>query len=369
MKSKKVRFVRWRKNSVFLLSAWLLIAAAMPLHAQEKGRVVAEYVNRVNASDTAYCPKPGIIIAGDSSRARTFQTFSSKPDFGIAYAEMANRYKRILGDGVRVYCTAIPTAVEFYCPDMARPWTQSERTVINRIFAHLSDSVEAVDMYTPLAAHVEENIYARTDHHWLPLGAYYAAEAFARVAGVPFHGLKNYKTQVLRNFVGSMNRYSGRVEVVKNHPEDFIYYVPQNILYQTDYVEYALTRDRKGITGETTAKGPFFKHYHDGSVMAYCTFMGGDNRLTHVSTATRNGRRLLILKDSFGNALPSYLFYGFEDIHVVDCRYFTQNIVDYVRRHAVTDVLFCNNVGHACLTVTTDAYEKYLTQAKKTDNE
>ncbi|MFR0949752.1 MAG: DHHW family protein [Ruminococcus callidus] len=27
-------------------------------------------------------------------------------------------------------------------------------------------------------------MYARTDHHWLPLGAYYAAEAFAKTANV-----------------------------------------------------------------------------------------------------------------------------------------------------------------------------------------
>ena len=53
--------------------------------------------------------------------------------------------------------------------------------------------------------------------------------------------------------------------------------------------------------------GNFFWKYNDGSSNAYCTFMGGDTRATHVSTPTKNGRRLLIIKDSFGNAIASFL--------------------------------------------------------------
>ena len=64
-------------------------------------------------------------------------------------------------------------------------------------------------------------------------------------------------------------------------------------------------------------------------VMHIVRFMGGDTRATHVSTPTKNGRRLLIIKDSFGNALPAFLFFSFEDIYVVDFRYFQGNIKHY----------------------------------------
>ena len=65
-------------------------------------------------------------------------------------------------------------------------------------------------------------------------------------------------------------------------------------------------------------------------------------------TDAPNTRRLLILKDSYGNALPGYLFYSFQEIHVVDGRYFTHNMKDYVRKHEITDVLFANNIFQAC---------------------
>ena len=97
---------------------------------------------------------------------------------GVRFAEAANLYKRKLGKKVNVYLMVIPTSIEFYCPDAAKSRTKSQRATINNIFAHLSDSVKAVDVYTTLGRHASEDIYLRTDHHWSPLGAYYAAKKF-----------------------------------------------------------------------------------------------------------------------------------------------------------------------------------------------
>ena len=64
----------------------------------------------------------------------------------------------------------------------------------------------------------------------------------------------------------------------------------------------------------------------------------------------RNGRKLAILKDSYGNALPGYLFDSFEEVHVLDFRYFPRNIVQYCRDNGITDFLFVNNIFNACST-------------------
>ena len=51
-------------------------------------------------------------------------------------------------------------------------------------------------------------------------------------------------------------------------------------------------------------------------------------------------RKLMIVKDSYGNAIPGYLFGSFEDIYVVDMRYFDSNLVNYIKSEGVTDLLF-----------------------------
>ncbi|MDE6343373.1 MAG: hypothetical protein K2L69_01420, partial [Muribaculaceae bacterium] len=91
-------------------------------------------------------------------------------------------------------------------------------------------------------------------------------------------------------------------------------------------------------------------------------FMGGDQCLVRVDTSVRNGRRLVILKDSYGNAVPSFLFGSFEQVHVIDFRYFTRNIVDYVRDNGITDMLFVHNIFNVCGSAASSAYRRFLRQ-------
>lgn len=299
--------------------------------------------------------RSGIIIVGEGSKVRAFEPFGGSRDGGVTYASSVNGYKKLFGDRVNVYCMIIPTAAEYYCPESARCWSKDERSAIDGIYNHLSDSVEKVDVCPVLAEHVHEDIYSRTDHHWAPLGAYYAAKAFAEVAGVPFADLSTYDKCVVKDYVGTMWRFS-RDKAVKNAPEEFEYHVPRNVDYTTTYIKYRLDKNRRVTGTYAPERGDFFRHYEDGSSGAYLTFMGGDTRTVTVRTSTGNGRRLLIMKDSYGNALPAYLFHSFEEIHVLDFRYFTKSVVAYARDNRITDMLFANNIFHANLESTSRAY-------------
>jgi hypothetical protein len=72
--------------------------------------------------------------------------------------------------------------------------------------------------------------------------------------------------------------------------------------------------------------------------------MGGDAKITRINTQVGNGRRLAVFKDSFGNALIPFLTGSFEEIIVIDIRYFPYKAVDYLNENNITDVLFCNNI-------------------------
>ena len=242
-----------------------------------------------------------------------------------------------------------------------RKRTNSQRKTIDNVISHLSPDVIPVDIYETLGKHAGEDIFLRTDHHWAPLGAYYAAEKFAEVAGVPFKSLDSYDRKVVHGYVGSMYGYSKDV-AIKEAPEDFVYYVPRDVTYTTTYINYTIDEDYHVIGMGRPYKSVFFYRYKDGSGGAYCTFMGGDTKITCVRTSTKNGRRLIILKDSFGNAIPGYLFYSFEEIHVIDSRYFTKNMVEYVQENQITDILFANNIFKAYSSATYGKYLRFLTQ-------
>lgn len=302
----------------------------------------------------------GILVVGKAPNARALMVYSAPATAGKAYAEAVNEYKHTFGGKVNVYCMPIPTSVEFYCPEKAKKMTRPQKATIDGIFSRLS-GVKGVDCHTPIGRHAHEDVYLRTDHHWAPLGAYYAAKAFAEAAGVPFGDLSRYEPHTIHRFVGTMYGYSKDISV-KQSPEDFVYYTPTGVDYTTIFTNFNVDKNFR-VTGQGKPyKGKFFQHYNDGNGAAYSTFMGGDTKLTQVNTSTNNGRKLLILKDSFGNALPGYLFYSFEEIHVVDFRYFTSNMVDYVNSHGITDILFANGIFNSCGTKMANNYKRFLTQ-------
>lgn len=263
---------------------------------------------------------------------------------GQDYAETLNAYQQDLGSDVQVYSLVAPTAVSYYLPEEYANYTASETENIDNINSYLN-SVKPVDAYNALKPHTAEAIYARTDHHWLPLGAYYAAEAFAKAADVPFASLSDYDTATKKDYVGSMYTYTESAVLLDN-PEEFTYYIPKN-KYKTTYYSTSFTDPTEGdllmnLDG------------YDNS-MYYLVFMSGDDKITHVETDCKNGRTLVIFKDSYGNALVPCLTSSFENIYVCDMRYFELNAIDFCKQVGCTDLLFAMNTFSA-----TGGNESYL---------
>lgn len=328
--------------------------------SEGNGRTPGGYVNKLTANEKAKVANAGIVIVGRDQNTRALMCFGGSSKSGTSYARVCNLYKKEFPD-VRVYCMVVPSAAAFYMPEKMQKMSRDQSVTLRNIYSHLDSAVTAVDVYTVLGEHAGEDIYLRTDHHWSPLGAYYAARKFAKEADVPFHDLDEpgyYRPDTVHRFVGSMYGYSQDI-AVKKAPEDFIYYLPEKAVYETTFMNYSVDEYYQIKSVGTPHKETYFKKFKDGSSMAYCTFMGGDVKLTQVRTNVANGRRLVILKDSYGNALPGYLFYSFEEIHVIDGRYFTYNMKKYVAEHGITDILFANNIFQAC-GVRHRAYEFFL---------
>lgn len=339
------------------------LAEEAPIMEQLNGPLTIEVPESTDSAATdveAKMASSGILVVGKAPNARALMVFGASAHAGKAYADAINQYRTALGNQVKIYCMPIPTSIEFYCPEKAKKVAKPQIATINNIFS-LLQGVTAVDCYTPLSRHKNEDIYLRTDHHWAPLGAYYAAKAFAETAKVPFVDISKYDSHTVHDFVGTMYGYSKDISV-KQSPEDFVFYTPNGVDYTTTYRNYNVDKGFHVHGIGKPYKGKYFQHYKDGSGAAYSTFMGGDTKLTQVKTSTNNGRKLLILKDSFGNAVPGYLFFSFEEIHVVDFRYFTSNIVDYVNDHGITDLLFTNGIFNSCGSTMANNYKRFLRQ-------
>lgn len=284
----------------------------------------------------------GVKMYGDDAGV---MLFGGNKKQGARYADIINRYKAALGD-VNVYNMVVPTSVEFYLPKKYSKYSSSEKDAIDYIYSCLSPDVITVDAYSKLAEHTDEYIYLRTDHHWAPLGAYYAYTAFAETLGMDYHPIEDYTEKVKEGFVGSLYGYTNDITLA-NAPEQFHYFLPPDVTYSVQTYYYD-TLASKG-------SGALFHEYVEGA-NCYGMFLGADAIHTKVTTSTNNGRKIVVFKESYGNAFVPFLVNNFEEIYVIDIRYFGTNAVDYIKKIGATDVLFINN----CFAANTSSLIKHI---------
>lgn len=261
---------------------------------------------------------------------------------GKEYASYLNTIKSNLansGNDINVYSLVSPTAGSYYLPDKYKGYMASEKDNIDNINANLS-GVTPVDVYSVFEQHKSEHIFSRTDHHWQPLGAYYAAQELAKVAGVPFAPLSEYVEHSYEGYVGTLYGYSKENPKIKNNPEPFTYYSPK--------CDYTATFSKTGAEG-TFKEGSLLLPgiFKSTPVSWYLVFIGTDDIVTRVNTTVNNGRKLLIVKDSYGNAVIPCLLSSFEQVDMVDMRYFKGSVSQYAVENGMTDIVFIMNTFSA----------------------
>ncbi len=204
--------------------------------------------------------------------------------------------------------------------------------------AGLETPVQSIDAYNALAAHKDEYIFFRTDHHWTALGAHYASRAFLDAVGRDYPALDSYGTLEFSNFTGSLAGHTKNENpALVNNPDTIYAYVPSS-------VNTISITTRDGVTFEKPIVNPMAQTEF-GDSQRYRCFVDGDYPLSVVhNEAVGDGSAILLIKESYGNAFIPMLVDSYEYVYAVDYRFFnTMSISDMVETHGIDTVLFLNN--------------------------
>ena len=60
-----------------------------------------------------------------------------------------------------------------------------------------------------------------------------------------------------------------------------------------------------------------------------------------------DGNKLLVIKDTFGSAIVPYLAANYDEVHVIDFRYYEGSVKDYCNKKGIKNVLFLNGIMSA----------------------
>ena len=241
-----------------------------------------------------------------------------------------NAYAKTNSD-VNVNLMLVPNAayiMEDYLPTGAP--TRDQAQDLKWIRSLLSDKVNCIDVSRTLKQHVKEGLYYKTDHHWTSKGALYAFESAAGDLGIA-DPITSYDVYTVTNsFSGTLASTSGYHRV-----EDKIeIYAPKNT--QTEYLVY---------DSDDSEKRPSI---YDTSALEekdkYQVFFGGNHAMVDIKTANDVKSKLLVFKDSYANSFIPFLLPYYNEIIMVDPRYYYENAQNLTESKGITDVLFLYNM-------------------------
>lgn len=191
------------------------------------------------------------------------------------------------------------------------------------------DAVQFCDVTDALAAHSDEYIFYKTDHHWTSLGAKYAFYAMAERMNLEPIKEGDYTAYPVSNtFQGTLASKSGS----HTSSDTVEIYIPHSGIDY--YVTYA-------DTGENISS--LYRRSALNEKDHYTVFFGGNHARVDITTTADTGRCLLLFKDSYANCMVQFLFPYYDHITMIDPRYYYDNIDLVIKSESITDVLFLYN--------------------------
>lgn len=212
-----------------------------------------------------------------------------------------------------VYNIIVPTAQEFYASNARRAdQTAGIAGVYDDLLGRKIPNLHLVNVVQTLSDHAAEKIYFNTDHHWTQRGAYYAYAEYSRINPniAELDPLNTYYTVNKYGYVGSMYGFSGGSSYMSRSGDMLQLFYPK-----PDYTG-AIYRD------------PYMNSYMSGirainsGYDSYKCFIGGDYPLEVYKTDVGNGRKVCIIKESFGDPFAVWALNNYEEVYVVDYRMF-----------------------------------------------
>ena len=264
---------------------------------------------------------------------RVMEVFHKNDSARESYIEMLNGYADLFGDNVQLYSMIVPTQIEFN--PAGEGLSDSELDTIDYIYNNIDKRINAVNVYDTLKAHSDDYIYFRTDHHWTGLGALYAYEKFTELKdGEP-------------SDVSGLHKYSrdGFLGYLYNQANDRSLAEYADTIEWFDYGKnYDVNARAASADGFTEYKTKIYSIPPTSEAPKYSIFMGGDHQFARIETDLENGRTLLVIKDSYANALIPLLCRDYSEILVIDPRNFYSTVSELIKEYEIDDCLIINYV-------------------------
>lgn len=198
-----------------------------------------------------------------------------------------------------------------------------------------------VDVRDTLMDHNDEYIYYKTDHHWTSAGACLAYDVWSERTG----GEAETEDGLVKNVVSDKFRgslYSKILDADSAYDEIWTYGLQKDDAFGS-----------KDCTVTIDEKQQLDSIYDDEMLQKkdkYAYFLSSNYGQVHIqnqkAASKAKGKNILIIKDSFANSFVPFVTQDYENIYMVDLRYYNGDMKSYLQEHNITDVLVLYNISN-----------------------
>lgn len=225
---------------------------------------------------------------------------------------------------IPVYASIIPTSVNIYSEKLPKfAYTFDENIILNKV-QNKWKNAKYIDIQSELQKNKNEYIYYKTDHHWTSLGAYFGYKKIMETMGKPPKLPANLSEKVVSSdFYGT---YHSKALDIGTKPDILTSYIDDKntkvAIYENQYPRTGTLYDESFIDKKDK----------------YSYFLGGNFPQVKLSTGNGNGN-LLIIKDSYSNALAPFFLDDYKQITMLDLRFYKLPISEFIKENNIDEVL------------------------------
>ncbi|MGN0492520.1 MAG: DHHW family protein [Acutalibacteraceae bacterium] len=279
-----------------------------------------------------------LLISGDTA----YEYYNFVKATADSYVSAVNRAAALLDGKATVYDMIVPTSMGICAPDklLAGVNTSDQKKATDYMYSGMK-GVKTVPVFDTLKAHNSEYIYFRTDHHWTALGAYYAYGELIRLKGGTPTPLDSFTVREFPNYLGSFYTSSGKLPQLAANPDTVYAYQPKETNLIDIQYENGVWKYGQEIISDMSAASQGSK---------YLTFIKGDRPFSIIKNpALTDNSACIVIKESFGNAFVPFLVAHYQNVYIVDYRYFnkvdSRGLAQLQADTGASDVLFINNIS------------------------
>ena len=262
-----------------------------------------------------------------------FEKFEEPSEQLEANSESISRFLQKTKN-ISVYGLLAPTSIELYPEKLPKfAPTASETAAIQRVEEQVKGEIDWIDAAAALQGARDKQIYFHTDHHWTPYGAFIAYQAAMEKMGMTPYSLDEFTIRMVSE------NFRGTYDAKANDP--FLAADEINIFEPKFDVSFDIDIDDGQSKMDSLYAWEFLEKRDQ-----YSLFLGGNHRAVTVHSNVKNGKKLMIIKDSYAHALVPFLANHFEEIYMVDLRYDHRNMARVAEEKGIQDVLFVYNIAN-----------------------